>query len=85
MISASPLPSLRLAFTSHSQDGNLAVRGFTPVRVVCANILAMAHGADVSRLLRVKHTRDVHENLGNIREVIEGVLRGQNRLGQLLV
>ena len=56
---------------SHSHDGSLAVRvGFTPVRVVCANTLAMAHGADASKLLRVKHTRDVHENLANIREII---------------
>jgi phage/plasmid-like protein (TIGR03299 family) len=56
---------------SHSHDGSLAARvGFTPVRVVCANTLAMAHGSDASKLLRVKHTRDVHENLANIREVI---------------
>jgi phage/plasmid-like protein (TIGR03299 family) len=56
---------------SHSHDGSLAVRvGFTPVRVVCANTLAMAHGSDASKLLRVKHTKDVHESLANIREVI---------------
>jgi phage/plasmid-like protein (TIGR03299 family) len=56
---------------SHSHDGSLAVRvGFTPVRVVCANTLAMAHTADASKLIRVKHTKDVHENLANIREVI---------------
>jgi phage/plasmid-like protein (TIGR03299 family) len=56
---------------SHSHDGSLAVRvGFTPVRVVCANTLAMAHGADASKLLRVKHTKDVHESLAGIREVI---------------
>jgi phage/plasmid-like protein (TIGR03299 family) len=56
---------------SHSHDGSLAVRvGFTPVRVVCANTLAMAHGADASKLLRVKHTKDVHDNLANIREII---------------
>jgi hypothetical protein len=30
----------------------------------------MAHGADASKLLRVKHTKDVHENLANVREVI---------------
>jgi hypothetical protein len=38
--------------------------------VVCANTLAMAHGADASKLLRVKHTKDVHDNLTSIREVI---------------
>ncbi len=57
---------------SHGHDGSLAVRaGFTPVRVVCANTLAMAHGADASKLIRVKHTKDVLENLANIREVMD--------------
>ena len=57
---------------SHGHDGSLAVRvGFTPVRVVCQNTLAMAHGSDASKLIRVKHTKDVHENLANIREVMD--------------
>lgn len=56
---------------SHSHDGSLAVRvGFTPIRVVCANTLSVAHGAVASKLLRVKHTKDVQQNLENIREVI---------------
>jgi phage/plasmid-like protein (TIGR03299 family) len=57
---------------SHGHDGSLAIRvGFTPIRVVCANTLALAHGADASKLIRVKHTRDVLENLANIREVMD--------------
>jgi phage/plasmid-like protein (TIGR03299 family) len=57
---------------SHGHDGSLAVRvGFTPVRVVCQNTLSMAHASDASKLIRVKHTRDVHENLANIREVMD--------------
>jgi phage/plasmid-like protein (TIGR03299 family) len=56
---------------SHGHDGSLAVRaGFTPIRVVCANTLAMAHGADASKLIRLKHTKDVLENLANVREVM---------------
>ena len=56
---------------SHSHDGTLAVRiGFTPIRVVCANTLSMAHGSDASKLIRVKHTREVIENLSNIREIM---------------
>jgi len=56
---------------SHSHDGSLAVRvGFTPIRVVCANTLALAHRADASRLIRVKHSASLHENLANIREVM---------------
>jgi phage/plasmid-like protein (TIGR03299 family) len=57
---------------SHGHDGSLAVRvGFTPVRVVCANTLAMAHGSDASKLIRLKHTKDVLANLANIREVMD--------------
>jgi phage/plasmid-like protein (TIGR03299 family) len=57
---------------SHGHDGSLAVRvGFTPVRVVCQNTLSMAHGSDASKLIRLKHTRDVLENLANVREVMD--------------
>jgi phage/plasmid-like protein (TIGR03299 family) len=57
---------------SHGHDGSLAVRvGFTPIRVVCANTLAMAHGSDTSKLIRLKHTKDVLENLANVREVMD--------------
>lgn len=56
---------------SHGHDGSLAVRvGFTPIRVVCQNTLSMAHGSDASKLIRVKHSRSVHDNLANIREVM---------------
>ncbi len=56
---------------SHGHDGSLAVRaGFIPVRVVCANTLAMAHGSDASKLIRLKHTKDVLENLANVREIM---------------
>ncbi|MGH7072235.1 MAG: DUF932 domain-containing protein, partial [Acetobacteraceae bacterium] len=57
---------------SHGHDGSLAVRvGFSPIRVVCANTLALAHGSDASKLIRIKHTKDVLENLANVREVMD--------------
>jgi DNA-binding transcriptional MerR regulator len=31
----------------------------------------MAHGSDASKLIRVKHTKDVHQNLANIREIMD--------------
>lgn len=56
---------------SNSHDGTTAIRvGFTPVRVVCANTLAMAHGDKASKLIRVRHSAKVETNLEKIRDVM---------------
>ncbi|MDZ7697733.1 MAG: DUF932 domain-containing protein [Deltaproteobacteria bacterium] len=57
---------------SNSHDGSLAVRvGFTPIRVVCNNTLCLAHESKASKLLRVKHTTRILENLEEVREIID--------------
>lgn len=57
---------------SHGHDGSLAVRvGFTPIRVVCSNTLALAHGSDASKLIRLRHSKSLHENLANIRQIVD--------------
>lgn len=59
---------------SHSHDGTLAVRcGFTPIRVVCWNTLSMAHSDKVSKLIRVKHSKNVITNMENIRDTMNMV------------
>jgi phage/plasmid-like protein (TIGR03299 family) len=56
---------------SNSHDGSLAVRvGFTPIRVVCANTLKMAHDNASSRLLRVRHTASMKDTLVKIQEIM---------------
>lgn len=56
---------------SHSHDGSLAIRvGFTPIRIVCANTLAMAHASDASKLLSLKHTQKAVESLEKIRNAM---------------
>ena len=57
---------------SNSHDGTTAIRsGFTPIRVVCANTLALAHHDKASKLLRVRHTQSSKINLENIRATID--------------
>lgn len=64
-------PIVRYMLLSNGHDGTLAARaGFTDTRVVCANTMAAAHASDASKLIRVKHTARVVENLEAIREVM---------------
>jgi phage/plasmid-like protein (TIGR03299 family) len=56
---------------SNSHDGTMAVRaGFTPIRVVCQNTLSMAVNNDASQLIRLKHTKNLQDNLSKIAEIM---------------
>lgn len=62
---------------SNAHDGSVAVRvGFTPIRVVCNNTLSLAHDSKASKLLRVRHTLNLHDNLKLVREIMN-VARGE--------
>ncbi len=59
---------------SNSHDGSLAVRvGFTPIRVVCANTLAMAHKDGGGQLIRFKHSSSLMTNLENVRDTVDAI------------
>ena len=61
----------RYILLSNSHDGTMAVRaGFTPVRTVCANTLAMAHNSGESQLIRIKHSQKVEENLAAVGRIM---------------
>lgn len=56
---------------SNSHDGTLAVRvGFTPIRVVCNNTLSMAINSEASKLIRIKHTKNVLSNLESVQDIM---------------
>jgi len=56
---------------SNSHDGTTSIRvGFTPIRTVCANTLALAHKSEASKLIRVRHTRFAVQNLEAIRKTM---------------
>lgn len=61
----------KFAMISNGHDGKLAVRfGFTPIRIVCANTLSLAHNSKASKLIRVRHSRLVVENVEKLRDIM---------------
>lgn len=60
---------------SNSHDGTTSIRvGYTPIRVVCANTMAMAHSkTSGSKLIRIRHTRSSKTNLDNVRDIMDNI------------
>lgn len=57
---------------SNGHDGIISARvGFTPVRVVCANTLRLAHDHVSSKLMRVTHTSKIVENMKAVRQIMD--------------
>ena len=56
---------------SNSHEGGVSARvGFAPIRVVCANTLAMAVNNQSSQLIRVHHSAQVLTKLDQIQEIV---------------
>jgi len=61
----------KFATLSMGHDGKLAVHfGFTPIRIVCANTEALARECAASKLIRVRHHRNVAANVEKLRDIM---------------
>lgn len=59
---------------SNSHDGSRAIKvGYNPIRVVCANTMAMADRSALAQMLRVRHTAGAVETLNNIRDIMNNI------------
>jgi len=67
---------LKYLMLSNSHDGTLAIRvGYTPIRIVCANTLAMAHSNNASKLIRIRHTASSKVALDKLQDIMNLVDR----------
>lgn len=52
---------------TNPHDGSGSVRiGFTPIRIVCANTMRMAHNSKASKLIRINHSSKVKTRVDDI-------------------
>lgn len=57
---------------SNSHDGTTSLRlGLTPIRVVCNNTLTMAYHSSESKLIRLRHSSQVQQNLEDMKAIID--------------
>lgn len=62
----------KFVLLANSHDGSLAVRaGFTPIRVVCTNTLAAAMTNAASKLIRIRHSAKVLQNMDLVKDIMD--------------
>lgn len=62
----------RFILLSNSHDGTMSARaGFTATRVVCWNTLSYAHNSPASKLLRIRHTKNIEDAITAVRDVMD--------------
>lgn len=61
----------RYALLSNAHDGTLAIRlGWTGVRVVCANTMAMAINSEDSQLIRIRHSGGAVKAMADLTDIM---------------
>lgn len=70
-------PIQRYFMLSNSHKAGVAVSvGFTDIRVVCKNTLAMAHSSANSKLIRLTHCKSVASNLEEVKSIVNFSTQG---------
>lgn len=75
VIKNDPIQRYFMLSNAHYQGRSLSL-GFTDIRVVCKNTLAMADASDNSKLIRIMHSKNIEQNLDSIKSTIN--MAGQN-------
>lgn len=70
VIKGDPIQRYFMLSNGHTAGVSVSV-GFTDIRVVCKNTLAMAEQSASSKLLRVRHSKQVQSNLEEIKGIID--------------
>lgn len=67
----------RYVLLAHAHDGSLCVLlGLTDVRVVCHNTLTLARQDSASSLIRLRHTKNLIENMDEVRRALDVTRNG---------
>jgi phage/plasmid-like protein (TIGR03299 family) len=62
----------KFVMLSNSHDGTAAVRlGLCGIRIVCQNTMYMAHHSSESKLVRIRHSSQMKQNMEVMRDVID--------------
>jgi phage/plasmid-like protein (TIGR03299 family) len=75
VIKGDPIQRYFMLSNAHTRGVAVSV-GFTDVRIVCKNTLAMAEQSTSSKLLRIHHSKNVAQNLEEIKSIINFSTQG---------
>jgi phage/plasmid-like protein (TIGR03299 family) len=64
------IAAFALLTNPHDGSGSLRV-GFTPIRVICANTMKMAHASKASKLIRINHSQHIVTNVNEITKTMD--------------
>lgn len=75
VVKGDPIQRYFMLSNAHTKGFAVSV-GFTDIRVVCKNTLAIAESSANSKLMRINHSSKVHQNLEEIKSIVNFSTQG---------